>query len=40
MSTTLSEYPIFFNKEQFYIFEDYTPDKYYFLNKIIIYWTK
>ena len=40
ISIPLSEYPFFLNKTQSYIFGDYSPDKYYFLNKIIIDWTK
>jgi len=40
ISIPLSEYPFFLNRSQSYIFGDYSPDKYYFLNKIIIDWTK
>ena len=40
MSISMSKHPIYANKEKTYIFWDYSPEKYFFLNKIIIDWTK
>lgn len=40
ISIALRKYPIFFNKTKSFIFRDYFSEKYYFLNKIIIDWTK
>ena len=40
MSISLTKYPIFLNKTKSFIFGDYSPQKYYFLNKVIIDWTK
>ena len=40
MSLAISKYPIFNDTSKTYIFGDYSPEKFYFLNKIIIDWTK
>ena len=40
MSIALSKYPIFIKKNRTYIYWDYSPEKFYFLNKIIMNWTK
>ena len=40
MSLALSKYPLFCFKTKTYIYGDYSPKKFYFLNKIIIDWTK
>ena len=40
MSLAMSKYPIFIKKNKTYIYLDYSPEKFYFLNKIIINWTK
>ena len=40
MSLAMSKYPIFIKKNKTYIYWDYSPEKFYFLNKIIINWTK
>ena len=39
-SITISEYPIIVKEKNLRIYGDYTPNKFYFLNKIIIDWTK
>jgi len=39
MSEAINEYPIFLNKTQT-LFWDYSPEKFYILNKVIINWTK
>ena len=39
-SIPMIKYPIINSKSKTYIFGDYSPEKYYFLNKIIIDWTK
>ena len=36
----LSKYPFYIKKKRTIIYEDYSPDKFYFLNKIIIHWTQ
>ena len=38
-SFPMSNYPIYIKKIKTKIYEDYSPDKFYFLNKIIIDWT-
>jgi hypothetical protein len=40
MSFPISKYPIYSNSIKNYIFYDYSPEKFYFLNKVIIDWTK
>ena len=40
ISIPLNKYPIFINKTQSSIFPDYSPEKFYFLNKVNINWTK
>ena len=40
MSIAMSKYPIFIKKKKTYIYWDYSPEKFYFLNKVIINWTK
>ena len=40
MSIPINKYPIYINKTKSSIFSDYSPEKFYFLNKIIIDWTK
>ena len=40
MSLPLSKYPIFIKKNKTYIYWDYSPEKFYFLNKVIMNWTK
>ena len=36
MSVPMNKYPIFINTTKSYIFPDYSPEKFYFLNKIIV----
>ena len=40
MSISMKKYPIIINGGKTYIYWDYSPDKFYFLNKVIIKWTK
>ena len=40
MSLAMSKYPIFIKKNKTYIYWDYSPEKFYFLNKVIMNWTK
>jgi len=40
MSVALTKYPIYINQTKTIIFGDYSPEKFYFLNKVIIDWTK
>ena len=40
MSVTMNEYPIVINKTKSCIFPDYSPEKFYLLNKASIDWTK
>ena len=40
VSIPLSNYPIILEKTKSYIYWDYSPEKYYFLNRVIINWTK
>ena len=40
VSIPLSIYPIIQEKTKSYIYWDYSPEKYYFLNRVIINWTK
>ena len=40
MSVPMNECHIFINKTKSSIFSDYSPDKFFFLNKVIINWTK
>ena len=36
----MNKYPIFINTTKSSIFPDYSPEKFYFLNKIIVNWTQ
>lgn len=40
MSVAMNKYPIVINNTKSYIFPDYSPEKFYLLNKEIIDWTK
>ena len=40
MSLPMSEFPVYYKNLKNYIFQDYSPEKFYFFNKIIIDWTK
>ena len=40
VSVAMKEYPIYINEQKTYIFGDYSPEKFYFLNKVILDWTK
>ena len=40
VSVAMTKFPIYINESKTYIFGDYSPEKFYFLNKIIIDWTK
>ena len=40
MSVPMIKYPIFISAKREYIYLDYSPEKFYLLNKVIINWTK
>jgi len=40
MSEPMTKYPIYIGENKTYIYWDYSPEKFYFLNKIIMDWTK
>ena len=40
MSLPISKFPVYYENLKNYIFYDYSPEKFYFFNKIIIDWTK
>ena len=39
-SVPMNNYPIFINETKSYLFSDYSPEKFYFLSKVILNWTK
>ena len=40
MSISMVKYPLLISDRKTYIYSDYSPEKFYFLNKVIINWTK
>ena len=40
MSIPMTQYPIYIKNKRTYIYGDYSPEKFYFLNKVIINYTK